>query len=405
MNRAEKKFRIYAVAAIFVLLTILLGIMNAVNFTMASQDADRVTQMLEEKSGGFMEMQGQGLRIQENPGMRPEGFGPMGPEAPDMNASLRYFTVSFDESGNSEMVEYHISAVSESEAVSWAESLVNESTGWSHGTYRYRVFERDGLRYVTVIDQGREMISAYRVLVYSLVGIIVVVVISWIFLTIVGRKLFSPIDEAERKQKQFIASAEKQFKIPLTVISADTEILERENGLTEQTTSIRRQVRKMDALVQKLGSLSVYEEEQIEKTSFNLSDICMDFLDQNRTRFSDRGLVLSQEITENVMLLGDPESFAQVMKELIENSLKYGREKVLFRLSRENGRIRLSTENPCGLPDGSVQQVFDRFTTLQNADDKADGLGLAGVKDIVKAHNGRVSAAVKDGSFTVTLEL
>ena len=46
MNKARKKFIIYAECAIFVLLTLLLSVINVVNFTMVSEDADRITEII-----------------------------------------------------------------------------------------------------------------------------------------------------------------------------------------------------------------------------------------------------------------------------------------------------------------------------------------------------------------------
>ena len=62
---------------------------------------------------------------------------------------------------------------------------------------------------------------------------------------------------------QFIAKLESQFKMPLTVINANTEIIEKEKGSDEITKSINRQVRKMTGLVRELRELSVFEESDI----------------------------------------------------------------------------------------------------------------------------------------------
>ena len=53
MNKAEKKLIRYAVAAIFVLLFVLLGTINGINFTMAAEDADQLTLRLSEGQGRF----------------------------------------------------------------------------------------------------------------------------------------------------------------------------------------------------------------------------------------------------------------------------------------------------------------------------------------------------------------
>ena len=62
--------------------------------------------------------------------------------------------------------------------------------------------------------------------------------------------------------------------------------------------------------------------------------------------------------------------------------------------------------NDTQLSEGTVDQVFDRFITLENAD-KLDtaGLGLSFVKDTVKSMGGRVTAKVADGVFMLTIAL
>ena len=55
MDKARKRFVRYAMLSVLVLLSLLLGIINGINFTMASEDADRITQMLAQERGGFFE--------------------------------------------------------------------------------------------------------------------------------------------------------------------------------------------------------------------------------------------------------------------------------------------------------------------------------------------------------------
>ena len=147
MNKAGKRFVLYALASVFVMLVVLLGIINGINFTMASEDADRITQTLSEGQGRFpmnrpMDGAANGMALR---GGRPARMGPMGPDSPELQSSLRYFTFAFDEEGNGECVAWAISAVSEEDALAWAKSLSSEhETGWTAMTYRYRVYEADG---------------------------------------------------------------------------------------------------------------------------------------------------------------------------------------------------------------------------------------------------------------------
>jgi len=408
MNKAEKKFRLYAVLAVFVLLTLLLGIINCVNFTMASTDADQVTGMLAQQHGAFASAaQPGGAMPPEQSGSQPPGrLGPMGPDSPEMNDSMRYFTFAFDAEGRARTVAYHISAVTESEAEAWARSLLGASTGWTRGTYRYRVYEEGGLVYVTVIDQGRELLPCYRILVISACGELLFLLLSFLVLRFVGRRLFAPLEDADRKQKKFIANADQEFRLPLTVISADTELLEREHGPDDRTRSIRRQVKKLSDLVEALGDLAIFDEADMSRARVPLSDLLRSALDRSAERFAARGLDLEADIAPDISLQADPEAMGRMVSELIDNALKYSLTRARFSLRREKDRIVLCAENDTQLPAGAADQVFDRFTTLANAvPGQGAGLGLAYVKDIVLAHDGRISAAVRDGRFILKIAL
>ncbi len=311
MNKAKNKLIRYAVIVVFILLTVLVGVINIINFTMAANDADTITLALANQNGSFEgNMQGgfgnmpqdmqdpfsnmpgnmQSPENMQGPGQmgpesmnpdamnqsfitsaqgndqRPQGgnyyfdgqqgrrgqMGPMGPSSPEMTESIRYFTYAFDKRGNAFKVAYQISAVSESDAAEWAKSLLSGSTGWTRGTYRYRVYTKDNLTFVTVIDQGRELLPSYRILIISVIGEIVSIAILYLFLLRAGKKLFEPLEAADRKQKQFIEGMEQEFQVPMTVINADVELLERKGGVSDQTSSIRRQVKTMSGLLDHL---------------------------------------------------------------------------------------------------------------------------------------------------------
>ena len=439
MIKARKRFVFFALLCVFVLLFVLLGIINGVNFTMVGDDADQITQMLAQQQGMFSnqlppapEVQGVMPADAEIPFMNPpdaeaqtvqppdfsaEGnafrvffpgmMGPMGPDAPDMAFSLRYFTFAFDQDGTAERVAWQITAVSEEDALVWARSLLKEKeTGWTSTTYRYRVYQIGGKSYVTVIDQGRELLPSFRILLISGIGLVVGMLVSCFALMYIGKRLFKPLEEAERKQKRFIADAEKEFKVPLTIINANTEIIERQNGETEETLSINRQVKKMIGLVKDLSSLGVFDEKELALLRCDLSAIAQAAGDAMKSQFEEKGVSLKITAEHPVEITGDSEAMGDLMTELLNNALKFASSWVELKVQEEDGHSVIAVSNDTSLPAGSVDQVFDRFTRLENAADlPGAGLGLSHVKEIVQAHNGRAGARVADGVFTLRINL
>ena len=499
MNKTRKRFVLYAMLAVFVLLTVLLAVINVTNYTMAAEDADQLTLVLSENQGRFRTQEnevpepfsgqpGQGQEQQpgqfsgqpdqgqeqqpgqfsDQPGQFSGGSGqfpggqsgqfpgnseqipggqsgqfpggseqfpggqsgqfpggseqipggqsgqfpggqgspsfpPTGPNSPDMQDSLRYFTARFESDGSGSLTVYNISAVTEEEALNWAASLTKEGTGWTRGSYRYRVWQDGDATLVTVIDQSRELTSCRRILIISLCGLGLGLVVSFLFLHFIGKRLFAPLEEADRKQKQFITDAEKDFKVPLTAIDGAAELIEREQGPSEYTTVIHRQVRKMTGLVNSLGSLAIFEE---EAAPCDLSAILTDLTALYQPRFAEKGMRLDAQITPDVTVSGSEELLRRIGEELLENALKFAGPQTDLTLSREGQRVRLTVTNDALLADGNYEHAFDRFTRLLNAEGiPGAGLGLASVKDGVKALKGRVSARAEAGKFILQLSL
>ncbi len=421
MNKARNRFILLTELIIILLLSLLLTVINVLNFTMAADDADFLTAQIAQRHGVLdpsqnpepenTEADAQKQGISDNPQTKKPfrldngRFGSMGPNSPEMNSSLRYFTFAFDKEDKASVVEFRMSSVSQTEAEEWARSLLGGTTGWTNVSYRYRVYQDGKQTFVTVIDQSRELWPSYRILIISLVGGGIFIILSFVLAHIIGRKLFKPLEEADRKQKLFIAQLENEFKMPLTIINADTETLERQSGTNLQTQSINKQVKRMTRLVKDLGTLSLFEETE-SKTKTDISDLLTAMLENSRSAFSERNLTLTHTIEPNITLNIIDETAQKLLRELIDNALHFSVSQASFTLQKHNDRIKLIQSNDTTLPNGNYDQIFDRFVRLDNAANiSGTGLGLAYVKSIMQSHNGRLSAVVKNGTMIITLDL
>lgn len=401
MKQAKQKFIRTALAAIGVLLLSLLAVINVTGFTMAATDADRVLERLSGSHGAFQPNAAFGR--EEN---KTGAFGPMGPSSPEMEKSLRYFTFAFDETGGAETVAFEMTAVSEAEAETWAKSLLSGSSGWTKGTYRYRVYRFGDRTYVTVIDQGRELTAPYRILIISAVGFLAAMLLSFFVLRFAADKFLGPVEEADRKQKRFIARAESDLKAPVDSIAQSNENLERAYGENEDVKNIGRQVKKLSRLAGRLGSLSVFDEGDLTKTETDLSSLLTEAVDRAKSKYADRPIKIDVTVPDGVTFTADAEYLKKALWELTGNTCKFAVSAGAVTLERQNERLRLTFQNDTTLKPGSYEAAFDRFVRLPNADAvPGAGLGLSVVRDVVKAHNGRVKAEVRDGTFTVTVTL
>ncbi len=406
MTKSEKKFLIYAMLAVTVLMFLVLGIINVVNFTIAAEDADRLTSALASQNGSFSRTGGK--KSGAETGNMPGGMGPWqsGPSDPDTRNSLRYFTVSVSPKGDkATLEEYHISAISESYALEIGKKLANEKTGWVNWIYRYRVYENDANTYVVVIDQARELGSAYRTLVISAVGFAVAILLSFIFLKFVAcKRIFEPLKEADRKQKQFVSNAESELKLPLTIISANNELMEKKYGPSEQSESTSKQLKKVNRLIKKLDTLSVFEEKEENTHKMELSGLLRERIERKAERYAAQNIVIDTDIDSGISIEADPEAVKKALDELVDNQVKFSLSKAFVKLKRENDRVVLTFSNDTDLAPGSVDNVFDRFTTLENAGGPENsGIGLSYVKDVITSYGGRVKARVASGDFIVSI--
>jgi len=223
----------------------------------------------------------------------------------------------------------------------------------------------------------------------------------------------------ERTREEFVGNVSHELRTPLSLIKGYAEtLLDGAQNNPEVATrflqTIDRNARRLDLLIQDLLTISALESGRIAMNPqpVMLRAVVERTLDDLKAQATARKVTLVNELPE-VTVQADETRVEQVLSNLLENAVKYGREGgTVTAGGRESGEGKLEIfvkDDGPGIPAEAQERVFERFYRVDKARSREQGgtgLGLAIVKHIVQAHGGNVwvqSQPGKGATFFFTL--
>ena len=135
--------------------------------------------------------------------------------------------------------------------------------------------------------------------------------------------------------------------------------------------------------------------------------------DDLQSRAKEKDVKVENQVPPGMMVRADGERFQQVLFNLVENAIKYGKQAghvIVGARAAPPKKIEVWVQDDGpGIPPESKDRVFERFYRVDRARSRetgGTGLGLAIVKHIVQAHGGEVglkSELGKGSTFSFTL--
>lgn len=416
IKNLRKRFIFAAMASTFGVLFVIMSILNIANYARMVSRADDTLSELVDNNGQFDRRDFLKEKVKTNadsqPLDKPDGKSndKFSPETP---FQTRYFSVVVSDGAVESYSLDNIAAVDESEAESYALKILGDgSDSGFTDIYRYRVADcEDGTR-IIFVDCRQELESFRNTLVYSvgvsLLGFLAVfmLVLFW------SKNIFKPVAESYAKQKRFITDASHEIKTPLTIIDANTEVIEMVNGESEWTKNTRDQVKRLTALTNQMVALSRLDEnpEPKEKAKFDLSDVAYEVIDHFSSLSEVRGKKISADIEDGIKYVGDENSIRQLISILVDNAMKYAVESadISISLKRDGRKVKFVLKNLTdGMEEGSQDILFERFyrpDSSRNSETGGSGIGLSLAKSIVESHKGRITARC-DGDGYITFQV
>jgi two-component system phosphate regulon sensor histidine kinase PhoR len=232
----------------------------------------------------------------------------------------------------------------------------------------------------------------------------------------------------ERMRADFVANASHELRTPLASLIGFIDTL-RGPAADDPPAQARfleimaEQAGRMNRLIDDLLSLSRIEltEHQMPAEDVAMADLVERMLAAFEIRLKERRITLDLWMAPDVpSITGDPDQLEQVLQNLFDNAVKYGREGGLIRVGLQRvppggkfparpGVILSVADDGAGIPRQHLPRLTERFYRVDTGRSRAvggTGLGLAIVKHVVNRHRGQLLIESEEGrgtSFTVWL--
>ncbi len=219
------------------------------------------------------------------------------------------------------------------------------------------------------------------------------------------------------QQKQWLTDISHELKTPLTLLVGEIfAICDNLTQCDENTAqNLQQEVLHIKRLVDDLYELSKGEEIglRINRQTLDLKPFFEHIITPYRVLLQSKEIQLEEIYSaEEFYILADADRLTQVIRNLLENCLKYmdspGRLRLQLSEHPQVVSISLDDSGP-GVTPAAAKHMFDRLyraDTITGRSGGGAGLGLAICKSIIEAHGGSIFATTSElGGLSIKIEL
>ena len=233
----------------------------------------------------------------------------------------------------------------------------------------------------------------------------------------------SEMKKQETFRREFIGNLAHELKTPL--FTSESYILTLLDGAIDDDEVNKKYLKiagkainRLNLIVKDLDLITKIEsgESEIQRTDFDIINLAQNVLEMLEITASKKNIKLLLEFNDKLPLRvnADNEKIQQVLTNLVENSIKYGKEngttELVIQELTENKIIVRVTDNGLGIKEKHFNRLFERFYRVDQSGSRkggGSGLGLAIVKHIMDAHDEKIYIESEFGvgsEFSFTLE-
>ena len=223
----------------------------------------------------------------------------------------------------------------------------------------------------------------------------------------------SEMKKQETFRREFIGNLAHELKTPL--FTSESYILTLLDGAIDDDEVNKKYLKiagkaihRLNLIVKDLDLITKIEsgESEIQRTDFDIITLAQNALEMLEITASKKNIKLMLEFNDKLPLRvnADNEKIQQVLTNLVENSIKYGKEngttELVIQELTENKIIVRVTDNGLGIEEKHFNRLFERFYRVdssRNREEGGTGLGLAIVKHILEGHNQSINVRSTKG--------
>lgn len=221
------------------------------------------------------------------------------------------------------------------------------------------------------------------------------------------------LEHMENYRREFLGNVSHELKTPIFAIRGFAETLldgalDDERVRRSFVNKVLRNANRLGNLAEDLSSVARIEmgELSMDQQSFNLIKLSREVIESLESMASDRKIAVRLSMPENLPeVIADRNHISQVLSNLIDNSIKYGRMggqvEVIARPLNEDAVKVSVVDDGVGVSPEFLPRLTERFFRVEPSRSSklgGTGLGLAIVKHILSAHGSQLMVESHPGS-------
>jgi len=213
------------------------------------------------------------------------------------------------------------------------------------------------------------------------------------------------LKEAYKELESFSYSVSHDLRAPLRGIDGFAQIIKEDyfDSLDDfgksSIETIISSVQKMDTLIDDILSFSGLDQKKIQYKKFSIHPIFQDNIDALSNQYPNTKIILRESFPE---VYGDPSVITLLIKNLLENALKYSskKEKPVVQIGVDEKNTFFIQDNGVGFDQKNSENIFRVFRRLNN-NFEGSGIGLSIAKRVIDKHNGNIWVKSEKGKGAI----